>query len=107
MSKVQWDVKFLPSGFDDKPENYRRALHPGSRSSALRYASEFDDKSNARVIKITYKPRPKVVAKPSFIDTVVCNPQDLVGFEGLETYKWMKERIGKRVRLTLEELGDE
>lgn len=107
MNKVQWDVKFLPSGFEDKPENYRRCLKPCSRSSALRYASEFGDDANARVVKITRKPRPKAVAKLSFIDTVVRNPQDLVGFEGLETYKWMKERIGKRVRLTLEETGNE
>lgn len=66
--KVQWDVKFLPSGFEDKPENYRRALVKlaPSRSAALRYASEFSDDAKARIVKITRKSRPKVVAKLTF-----------------------------------------
>lgn len=99
MSKVQWDVKFLPSGFDDKPENYRRALHPGSRSSALRYASEFDDKSNARVIKITYKPRPKVVAR--WVSQGY-NTGEI--HRGSPAGLWLKARAGKKVRATFEEL---
>lgn len=99
----RWGVKLRGqrvnvAGTDSWPQ--KRSAH------ALIANMQDDDAKDARVVKIRSK-KLRVVAKKFWLASVNesggYRPSDFVKEEST----WMKERIGKRIRITLEELGEE
>lgn len=79
------------------------------RNDALGIAAKYPDECEARIVKLTRKAKPKVVAKhvteQDIYDSCICCGANNTSWTLRR--KWIVERTGKRVRVTLEELSDE
>lgn len=102
---VRWSYSFESNGVRTKsPHRFDSEAGAicGMRLAAIQGRAKF------RVVKWTTKPKPKVVAKLVTIQeangSCVCCSDTWTANE--ERFNWIIARRGKRVRVTLEELGE-